>query len=124
MSHIVVVPGCEIKWSKPLKQDNLKDLKEFVKDAEDSIHLDSDGLYIYEYEWYNYRPIEDALIKIAKYISKNRISALGGLFAYFGDKMNGLVMEVDSHKLSLKRGRIKYSSGQIKAFRKVHRKKK
>lgn len=122
MSQILAVPGSVIVWSKGVYGQKLIDMKEIVKGV-DAIHLDSEGLYIYELDWYDFRPVENALIKLAKYIFDNRISAKGGIFAIFGSKSNGLIAQTDSHKISLKGGGIKYSRGEIKAIRKINRRK-
>lgn len=105
-----------ITFKPKLSVDDLADIEEDVKIPK-NILIDYEGLSVRLFEWVDYADYQHALEKLAKKLKKKRVRCKGGLYLIYGDDIDGMMKETESHKVSLRGGKFKLSSGKIKVIR-------
>lgn len=115
MTYLMAVDG-NITFKPKLSVDDLADIEEDVKIPK-NILIDYEGLSVRLFEWVDYADYQHALEKLAKKLKKKRVRCKGGLYLIYGDDKDGMMKETESHKVSLRGGKFKPSSGKIKVIR-------
>lgn len=118
-----LVDGDIIEWKYDLEPDEIDGIEDCLEEKEkDVIKITVTNLSVYP-GITDSNIILDALDKIAYYIHKHRICALGGLmFLVAEEKDDGrIVYKPEGIRLSLKGGECKKSKGKVKACRKINR---